>query len=72
MKAKIGKVDYALPCYSQSRHQLFRKFTLNKDYVIYSPKRTKKIEPSQVKKKSVKTICVLVGGRYVGVRLIDN
>ena len=57
MKAKIGKVDHALPCYNQSRHQLFRKFTLNKDYVIYSP--CEQTEPIQVKKKSVRITCVL-------------
>ena len=57
MKAKIGKVDHALPCYNQSRHQLFRKFTLNKDYVIYSPKRTNRTNSSE-KEECENNMCV--------------
>ena len=31
----------ALPCYNQSRHQLFRQWVIMKGYVIYSPKKNK-------------------------------
>ena len=31
----------ALPCYNQSRHQLFRQWFIIRGYVIYSPKKNK-------------------------------
>ena len=35
------RFSYALPCYNQSRHQLFRQWFIIRGYVIYSPKKNK-------------------------------